>query len=177
MYATGPKLVSPSIKIKARAYTGTGVHHPHYTTQNVNDLAQIITSEMSIGNSTEQKAIAWAVRNQMIRMNVASVAKARDQFNDAHNQSATSNTKNIAEDILKKNMSNDITNGAIKWFSPRKMPKKGESCKNYDCSGGLITVTDNQGNKQNVYAPGFHKTMTDVPLSSVREWFLRLYRL
>lgn len=177
MYATGSKLVSPAIKIKVQAYKGPGTHHYHFTNQNVNDLADIIMSEMSVGNSNEQKAIAWAVRNQMIRMNVTSVAKARDEFNDAHGQNATNAIMTIAEDILKKKMSSDITSGAIKWFSPRKMPKKGKSCKGYDCSGGLVTVTDDQGNKQEVYAPGFHNDMTYVPLSSVREWYLRLYKL
>ncbi len=177
MYATGSKLVSPAIKIKVQAYKGPGTHHYHFTTQNVNDLADIIMSEMSVGNPNEKKAIAWAVRNQMIRMNVTSVAKARDKFNDAHGQNATNAIKTIAEDILKKKMSSDITSGAIKWFSPSKMPKKRESCKGYDCSGGLVTITDNQGNKQEVYAPGFHKDMTYVPLTSVREWYLRLYKL
>ncbi|MFV1977703.1 MAG: DUF4157 domain-containing protein [Candidatus Scalindua sp.] len=31
LYATGPKLNSPVVKVKMRTYKGTGIHHAHYT--------------------------------------------------------------------------------------------------------------------------------------------------
>ena len=111
----------------------------------------------------------------MIRMNVDSVVAARDKFKDAHDQKGNATTKAIAVKVLKKSMSSDSTDGAIKWFSPRSMPQKGESCKGYDCSGGLIKVVDTKKVTHEVYAPGFHESMTYVPLG--RAWYLRLYKL
>ena len=95
----------------------------------------------------------------------------------ASGQAATSGTRAIAEEILKKPMSDDITGGAIKWFSPRAMPKAGVSCAGYDCSGGLSDMTDDSGKKVKVYTPSFHKTMKYIPTAGVREWFLRAYGL
>jgi uncharacterized protein DUF4157 len=174
---TGPKHDSPPVKIAALAHKGTGADHFHFTTANVDALAAIIESEIGVGNDAEKKAIAWAVRNQMIKMGTAKVEEARDQFKDAHDQVASAGTKTIAEEILKKPMSDDITGGAVKWFSPRSMPKKGDSCADMDCKGGLITVTDDAGKAREAYAPGWHKTMGYVTPTGVREWYLRLYKL
>lgn len=77
-------------------------------------------------------------------------------------------------------MAGDITKGAIKWFSPRSMPKESEAAKcsppvgtgNAACGGGLIKVTDHGGKRRNVYAPGYVKGMGYVPLTGVRDWFL-----
>jgi hypothetical protein len=177
VYATGDLLVSPPIEVKARAYTGSGTKHPHATAENIAALAAIIESEIGIGNADEQKAVAWAVRNQMVRMNTASVAKARDHFQDAHGKSPSAGVETIAEEILGLPMSSDTTGGAIKWFSPRSMPKEGESCQGVDCDGGLISVKDASDKIQKVYAPAWHKTMTYVSVSGAREWYMRFYRL
>lgn len=177
VYVTGAKLISPAIKIAARPYAGTGKVHHHYSAQNVTDLAAIIISEMQVGNAAEQEAVAWAVRNQMIRMSTSSVAKARDHFKDAHGTAGTAAAKTTAETILKKPMADDTTSGAIKWFSPRSMPAAGDSCKGYDCGGGLITVTNNAGVKVKHYAPSWHATMTYKVVAGTREWYVRFYTL
>ncbi|MFN8493030.1 MAG: hypothetical protein U0350_35835 [Caldilineaceae bacterium] len=178
MFAEGPKLISPNIKIKMRVFNQSKKASLHATPENVALLARIIESEMGQGNEKEQESIAWAVRNQMIRMGSKSVKEACSQFHDASGKSATDQSKKIAEKILKAAISEDITNGAIKWFSPRSMPKAGENVKGYEISGGLILVTDNSGKPRKVYAPGFHKTMTYIGgITQVREWFVRFYKL
>jgi Domain of unknown function (DUF4157) len=177
VHATGDLLVSPPIEVKARARTGSGAKHPHATAENIAALAAIIESEIGIGNADEQKAVAWAVRNQMVRMNTASVARAQDHFRDAHGKGPSAGAKAIAEEILGLPMSSDTTGGAIKWFSPRSMPKKGESCQGVDCRGGLISVRNESDKIQKVYAPAWHKSMTYVSVSGVREWYMRFYRL
>src|SRR5262249_39760762 len=67
-FATGPWLISKPIKVKSRAHKGTAVDHFHYTAQNADDLAAILEQEVSpsVVNDSEHKAIAWAVRNQMV---------------------------------------------------------------------------------------------------------------
>jgi hypothetical protein len=177
VYASGSKLISPEIKVRARGYAGAGKEHRHYSAANVTALAAIIVSEMGVGNDTEKRAIAWAVRNQMIRLNTDSVTTARDHFNDAHGDAATADARTMAEDILKKPMSGDTSGGAIKWFSPRSMPGKGESCSGKDCGGGLITVNNAAGKAVQVYAPTWHKTMTHVAIAGARDWYVRFYRL
>ncbi|HSS96598.1 MAG TPA: hypothetical protein VLK33_06205, partial [Terriglobales bacterium] len=79
--------------------------------------------------------------------------------------------------ILKKPMSDDPTGGAIKWYSPRSMPKDGDSCKGVDCDGGLITETNDAGKTVKAYAPSFHKTMKAAAVTGARNWYLRLYKL
>ena len=77
-----------------------------------------------MGNAKEKEAIAWCVRNQMTRINKGDVASARDVFQDADGKPASSQSIKIAKDTLKKPMTDDITSGAVKWFSPRSMPKE-----------------------------------------------------
>jgi peptidoglycan hydrolase-like protein with peptidoglycan-binding domain len=178
VFATGPKLESPTITVKARAAASHA--NPQNKAENEAELARIIKSEMGVGNNTEKNALAFAVRNQMIRMNTSSVADARKKFNDAHDQPAGSDEQNIAKDVLNKPMSDDTTGGSIKWFSPKEMPKKGEESKcsaGIDCRGGLIQVNDTANNTRDVYAPSWHKTMTFVAAAGTREWLVRFYRL
>lgn len=176
-FTSGPNHDSPTVKVKVRSYKGPGTDHFHFTTANVDALAEIIQSEIGVGNSEEKKAVAWCVRNQMIRMGTGKVTEARDHFGDAHDQAATPADKTIAEEILKKPMSDDIASGAIKWFSPRSMPKKGESCVKKDCGGGLVSFTDDAGKASDVFTPSWHKTMTHVAIAGVRDWYLRVYKL
>lgn len=177
LFATGPNLKSPPVRVNVRGFDGTGGPQSHNTLVNVATLAAIIQSEIGVGNEDEQKAIAWCVRNQMVRLGTVSVATARAHFQDAHNQPATPQIRAIAEEILKKPISDDTTGGAIKWFSPRSMPKAGDSCAKFNCGGGLTDMTDDAGNKVKVYTPDFHKSMKYIPIASVREWFLRVYAL
>ncbi|WP_437991230.1 eCIS core domain-containing protein [Sorangium sp. So ce145] len=177
LFAQGSKLVSPAVTVGARAFSGPGKSHFHFTSANVKALARIIDSEMKEGNATERTAIAWAVRNQMARLGTGSVATARAHFGDASGMAGSASAVAIAGAVLQLPMSNDITGGAIKWFSPKRMPKKGESCAGYDCGGGLITVSDLSGASKEVYGPAWIKSMTKASVSNTRPWLLILYAL
>jgi hypothetical protein len=181
VFATGPKLISKPIKVKARQFKGAGTDHFHYTPDNATRLADILESEVTTTakNDAEIKAVAWAVRNQMVRLGSGKVEQARVKFGDSNAATApaTGKSRTIAEEILKKPMSDDITGGAIKWYSPRSMPKKGDSCASTDCRGGLFPETDPSGKTVQVYAPSFRKTMTAVTVPGVSDWILRLYKL
>ena len=87
--------------------------------------------------------------------------------------------KIIAADVLAKDMSKDTTGGAVKWYSPKSMPPHNGKCKTaggkYDCTGGTVTLTD--GTKKSSKAPGFHKHMTFVNVSGVKQWNFRFYKL
>lgn len=150
-------------------------------TGNVTGVANAMESEAGIGNDAERDAIAWAIRNTMTRINSASVpaAKATNTYDDSKTGSAALQTK--AHEILGKPMSDDVTGGAFKWYSPRSMPPLNKKTKcsdaggTADCSGGTVTTTD--GSNVTSKAPGFHRTMTFVDISGVRQNFFRFYKL
>ncbi|HEX8696722.1 MAG TPA: DUF4157 domain-containing protein [Longimicrobium sp.] len=178
------KMISPTIHVKTRAYKGPGPKHHHYTKENVDLLAKIIYSEIGIGNDTEQEAIAWAVRNQMIAAGTGTVAGALAAFPASTRQEATDKTREIADRILQLDMSADTTQGAIRWFSPYAMPSPENAkkkCKapkgsgSADCEGGLKTFTDNDGDEKQRYTPAWANTMTERNLAGVRPWFLKFY--
>jgi hypothetical protein len=181
LFATGPNLISPPIHVRVWSYLGAGPDHYHYAPDNVSDLAEIVQSEMGVGNADEQTAIAWAVRNQMVRSRKGKVADVRGSFGDATGSPPTPATRAIADAVLRQPMSHDTTSGAIRWFSPRSMPKRGERARctghggSIDCAGGLITVTDASDTPRAVYAPSWTGYHTYHSVTGVRDWFLRLY--
>jgi uncharacterized protein DUF4157 len=190
MFVTGPGLISNPIKIKARSFGGPKPEHFHYTAENVAELGDIVHSEVGIGNADEKKAVAWAMRNQMIRVGTAKVASAFKVNQVSRKQTVKIDPKDlpdevrrknesaaIADEILKKAMSDDTTSGANRWWSPDSMPKEGESCAGMDCKGGLVTVKDLTGKNRKVYSPSWAKDMTRVKISGVRNWRLMLYKL
>lgn len=177
LYTTGPKHKSPPVKVKARAHKGSGKEHFHFTPANVAALAKVIETEMGGENDKAKRAVAWAVRNQMIRLATSDVGTAAAHFKDRDGKSASAASKTIAEEILKKPMTDDITQGAIKWFSPNAQPKEGEACSGEGCGGGLDTFKDESGKDRKVHTPSFHKDMTYVPIGGIHEWRVRFYKL
>ncbi|MGW3959514.1 peptidoglycan-binding domain-containing protein [Amycolatopsis sp. NPDC005003] len=176
--ATGPEFISPTVTVDVRAQAGSGKHN---TTANIDLLAEIIASEMGIttANDDEREAIGWAVRNQMLRLGTNKVADARDFFHDATGHSPSAAHKTMATTILSaKTMATDTTGGSIKWFSPQSMPPKASTCEKSDCTGGKHPVVNSfTGKKEEVFFPGFTKTMTHQPVAGTREWFVKLYAL
>jgi hypothetical protein len=175
--AEDPKLISPSIHVKFREREGTGSHHPHFTKENVDYVGKAVQTEMGAEVKKAKEAVAWAIRNQMVRVGTDKAETAGATFRVRSHKSATEESLKIADDILKKPMSEDITQGAHKWFSPNAQPKKGEVCKGEGCGGGLDSFTDTQGRKEEVWTPGFHKNMTYVPIEGIHEWRVRFYKL
>jgi hypothetical protein len=174
--ASGPGLTSPPVTVAARARAGA-----QDTTPNVDLLAEIMRSEMGLGNAAEQEAIGWAVRNQMLRLNTHSVQQARNFFHDAVGRTPNATDLAVAKRILAaKTMAGDTTSGAIKWFSPRSMPPRpgAGSCDGNDCRGGLHEeLNTDTGKKEKVFFPSFATTMTHHPATGTRNWYLRLYAL
>lgn len=177
VYASGANLFSPNITVSTRTGAFTNFRSNHFNTANVETVARIIRSEMGIGNAAEQRAIAWAVRNQMVRLNTRDAIAAQNHFGDAHGSAPTDDDRHLAQEVLSVDMRNDTGGGAIKWFSPRSMPSEGESCARFDCRGGLITVADPAGINRRKFAPAFHRDMTYVAVTAARDWFVRFYRL
>lgn len=177
LYATGNDLLSPDVQVSTRSTAFNNYGSNHYSAANVDVVARIIFSEMGTGEEAEKRAIAWAVRNQMVRLNTRDAAVAQAQFGDAQNQAPNDETRELAQEVLSVDMGHDTTSGAIKWFSPKSMPSEGESCSGFDCGGGLITVNDTGGTAHRKYAPTFHRHMSYVAIAGVREWYARFYKL
>lgn len=177
MMTSGPLHDSPPVKVAARTHKGAGPSHFHYNAANVDALADIIESEIGIGELDEKKAVAWSVRNQMIRLGTGDVAVARDHFADQHGQPAKAATKTLADEILKKPMSDDTTGGAIKWYSPKGMFEKENAGEQVNCRGGRTTETDKEGKTHSVCSPDWRKTMTKVTVAGARDWFIKMYKL
>ena len=53
----------------------------------------------------------------------------------------------------------DPTQRATNWYSPRGMPKQGQSCAGFDCAGGL-EQTEGLSNKN--YKPGWAKRCINI---------------
>lgn len=176
-FTTGPKHKSPPVKVKARTHKGSGKEHFHFTPANVAALAKVIETEMGGETDKAKRAVAWAVRNQMVRLGTSDVATAAAHFKDRDGKTASATSKTVAEEILKKPMSDDITQGAIKWFSPNAQPKEGEGCSGEGCGGGLDTFQDEGGKDHKVHTPSFHKDMTYVPIDGIHQWRARFYKL
>ena len=137
---------------------------------NILDLGKIIMSEASIGNQTEKIIVAQTVLNRMKRNNKD---KVKDVWNGyAHNQSPTSEIKELSRRILLGEV-NDISQGATHFYSPRSMPKEGESTKGYDVGGGL-EQTPGLGNKN--YKPSWSLTFERIFNDDVREIYYKFYK-
>jgi len=180
LLATGPKLASPPITVAVRAFKGTGTAHPHFTKANAEFLGKIIRTEIGTGSTAEQEAIAWAVRNQMLRLNLSELKKAAKVFGDHSGKAATTADVALAERILKLPMSGDPTSGAIMWWSPSKFPAPGSPCivggVKGDCGGPATSVTNSAGKVVTVQSPPWMDFMARVTVSGVKEWNLILVR-
>jgi hypothetical protein len=206
-YAVGPEgdrvasdanttFESPPIQVTTRQSVTKGqkgkeslhLHDPSgKETGNVEKLAAAIMSEAGNFADAEKQAVAWAIRNEMVRVNSFDVEDARKAFKFVNTRAGGDPEKNIARDVLSKDMSEDITSGAIKWYSPRAMPPNKGNCKpepgkpartpspgDRDCMGGRVDIGEGG---QWSYAPGFHNNMTYVQIAGVNEWNFRFYKL
>lgn len=142
------------------------------TETNVRDLATIIMSEASVGNNVERKAVAWTVRNRMERGNYTNVSDVSSAYATNQVPKPRSIYYNLAKEVLAANPDEDITNGSTHFFSPRSMPKEGDSTKGFDVKGGLIEV---EGIEKKVYSPSWHLTMKRQDINGVRESFFIFY--
>lgn len=146
---------------------------------NVDELATAIRSEAEGFSEAEQKAVAWSIRNGMVRVNSHKVSDSLAKIRFSTKKTGKKAEKTIATDVLQQDISQDPTSGAIKWYSPRSMPPHNGKCKTdggiFNCTGGTVTLTD--GSKKSSKAPGFHTHMTFVNVAGVKQWNFRFYKL
>ena len=176
---SGALLKSPAVKVKVGAYKGTGTDHPHYNAANVAELAKVIRTEMGIANDAEKRAVAWSVRNEMLRMNTGDAATAVKAFKARDGDTATADDTTMAEEILKKPMTDaaNKTQGTIKWFSPRSQPLEADCKKGKEGCDVVDTFPNDSGVNSKRWAPAFHSDMSYVPITGVRPWWVRFYKL
>jgi hypothetical protein len=110
-------------------------------------------------------------------LNTADTAQAITLFRVRSGKEASAASLKLAEEILKKPMSDDITGGAIKWFSPNAQPPEGKPCRGEGCGGGVDTFTDTSGTPRRMHTPAFHRHMTYVSITGIHEWRVRFYKL
>ena len=156
-------------------------------TANVTTVANAIVGEANTGTDAEKRAIAWAIRNEMVVLNTYSAADAQRHFHFVGGTGgATEQT--MARTVLGAALSTDPTSGAIKWYSPISMPPNHGTCGRgtrtgvcaagsgrAECSGGRVVIAGTPARAS--CAPAFHTHMTFVAVPGVRQWYFRFYRL
>lgn len=140
------------------------------TPDNIAKLSRILMSEASIGNDAERIAVGSTVLNRMKRKKTARVSNVWGAY--AHNQAPTKEVKETARNLLNGKIA-DNTAGATHYYSPRTMPKEGESTEGYDVGGGLESTA---GLLKRNYRPSWALTFEACPITGVRENYYRFYR-
>ncbi|WP_394347995.1 SH3 domain-containing protein [Natronorubrum halophilum] len=142
----------------------------YYTSQNVDDLARVITSEASISETPARTAVGFTVLTRMEQQGVSTVRDVWGAY--ARNQSPTAEITSLADDILRCAVS-DNSGGATHFYSPMSMPKEGEDTSGYDTSGGLEWT---EGLDRRNYRPGWALDLEYVPVDGVPEREFKFYR-
>jgi hypothetical protein len=133
-------------------------------------LAKIIMSEASIGNTTERRAVGYTVLNRMERNGTTAVTDEWDAY--AHNQDPTSEIHDLAGRILRC-AEPDPSCGATHFYSPRSMPKEGESTYGCACDGGLEWTP---GLSERNYCPSWSETLCRSYVVGARQAYYKFYR-
>jgi hypothetical protein len=153
-------------------------------TENVKWLAAVIVSEAGSTlekgklvrcTDEERAAVGWTVINRLYSgvfgRTIKDIVNAPGQY--AHDQQPTSEILLLAQKILEGRIQ-DPTGGATYFFSPRGMPKEGESTTGFDTGGGLHSVPGIDGE---VYFPSWTLTLTYIgDLKNVRVAYFMFYR-
>lgn len=133
-------------------------------------LGKVITSEASIGNTTERRAVGYSVLNRMDRNGTTDVTSEWDAY--AHSQDPTSEIHDLAGRILRC-QEPDPSCGATHFYSPRSMPKEGDDTSGYDTGGGLEWTP---GLDERNYAPSWSETMARSYVVGSRQAYYKFYR-
>lgn len=141
-----------------------------HTTQNVDDLARIITSEASISETPARTAVGFTVPTRMVRQGVDSVRGVWDAY--ATGQSPTAEITALADDILQCAVT-DNSGGATHFYSPMSMPKEGEDTSGYDTDGGLEST---DGLDRRNYRPGWALELERIFVEDVPEREFKFYK-
>ena len=143
---------------------------PLDTSANLSELATILMSESSIGNSIEKRSVGWTVLNRMARRNTKNVADVSRAY--ARNQSPNPTMQELAGSLLRGNIS-DPTQGATHFYSPISMPKEGQVIQGFDIGGGLELVPPLT---QKNWRPSWAVSFPQVIIPGVRPHFYKFRR-
>ena len=183
--ARGTVSSSPDIKVGVRGGITATSHLGKGATQkkNIETMAKALRTEAgaSFVSQTERRAVGWAIRNIMARVNTDKVAAARAAVNFRTGKTPAKADRRMAKAILSQDMSKETAGGAIKWYSPRSMPPNHPKTKckkdggKASCGAGIVALASDP--KKSSYAPKFHDHMTYVNVAGVKEWNFRFYKL
>ena len=139
------------------------------TADNIDRLGRILMSEASIGNSTERRCVGWTVLNRLFRNDTNRVRDVERAY--ATNQRPTEDMKDLAAQLLAGDIL-DLTNGCTHFYSPRSMPKEGESQVG-DTRGGLESVPPLTVRN---YKPSWSVTFAQERFPGVRLHYYKFHR-
>lgn len=161
---------SPKASLQKRHPT-----QPPPQVRNVHDLARVITTEAGGEGEAAMVAVGWTLRTRMLRDVVPSIHAAWGGYQHGH--PATSTATRIATGIMAGTIP-DPTNGATHFYTPRIMPKKGDTTSGIDVSGGLENVpgVKNGGRPVQNYRPGWTLTFEQKIVSTVPEAAFKFYK-
>ena len=135
-------------------------------------LARAIMSEASVGTQEERVAVGWTVLNRLSNGGFGSDIESVVKGGYAWNQEPTVAILALAGDLAERKIS-DPTHGATHFFSPRSMPKEGQSTEGFDVGGGLHEVP---GLTVRVHFPSWTNTLTWIgELPNVRQAYFMFY--
>ncbi len=139
--------------------------------RNVRDLATLLMSEASVGNTQERISVGWTVLNRLMDSRDSQVSSVFRHY--ATNQAPTPALEDLARQLLRGEIP-DPTGGADHFYSPRSMPKAGESTVGFDTAGGLEGPV--AGLDQPNYRPGWAAAFDYAQIPGVREAYYKFYR-
>ena len=167
-------MASPPL-VHSRGGAGTP-NGPALVQRNIQDLARVITTEAGDENPAAQTAVGWVLRNRMIRNGTDNVERVwTPAFQHRKHPSALATQ--LATGILNGAIT-DPSSGATHFYTPRIMPKKGQSTAGVDVAGGLETtpgVVDEDGRPVQNYRPSF-ATWPQCTVAGVPEASFKFYR-
>lgn len=136
---------------------------------NVTNLATVLMSEASVGNSTERTAVGWTLLNRLQNKGLSAVDQVWSAY--AHTQTPTVLLIALARQLLAGEIP-DITEGATHFYSPISMPKEGQPTGGFDVAGGLELVPPLT---ERNFAPSWVRTMRLVEIANVRPHMYKFY--
>ena len=145
--------------------------------RNGSDLASIIASEAPDRLRTAQQLVGWTVVNRMKQYGWSHVASVWGHHNYAHNQSLTTQSLQIARDIL-SGKAPDISHGATHFYTPAEMPKGDKIPSGIDVNGGLEQTNGVTRNGKAVknYRPTWAKNMQQIHTPDTPAMYFKFYR-
>ncbi len=152
--------------------------HGHYTIDphetNVEDLARVIMSEAG-GQSDAEKAMVGQVLMKRLHRAPPDWTVKQVWRGLAHRKAPTEAELALARRIIDGHEP-DIAQGATHFYSPDRMPKKGDPTGNADIGGGLEWSVAPDGRTINNYKPGFAAQFPGVDIPGVDPKKFRVFK-